>query len=76
MELNADKCKLLNVKGNITTYRCGQEITPTESQKDLGSIITSNLSWQGNCNHIVQKATSAFFKYSEICPPLAQRQPK
>ena len=62
MELNANKCKLINVRGNLTTSMCSQEIKPTESQKDLGLIITSNLSWQGNCNHRVQKATSAFFQ--------------
>ena len=61
MELNANKCKLLNVRGNLTTSMCGQEVKPTESQKDLGLIITSNLSWQGNCDHRVKKATSAFF---------------
>ena len=55
MELNANKCKLLNVRGKLTTSMCGQEIKPTESQKDLGLIITSNLSWQDNCNHRVQK---------------------
>ena len=54
MELNANKCKLLNVRGKLTTSMCGQEIKSTESQQDLGLIITSNLSWQGNCNHIVQ----------------------
>ena len=62
MKLNANKCKLLNVRGNLTTSMCGQEITQTESQKDLGLIITSNLSRQGNCNHRVQKATRAFFQ--------------
>ena len=57
MELNANKCKLLNVRGNLTTSMCGQE-----TQKDRVLIITSNISWQGNCNHRVQKATSAFFQ--------------
>ena len=60
MELNANKSKLLNVRGKLTTSMCGQEMKPTESQNNLGLIITSNLSWQGNCNHRVQKATSSF----------------
>ena len=33
MELNANKCKLLNARGNLTTSICGQEIKPTESQR-------------------------------------------
>ena len=61
-ELNANKYKLLNVRGNLTTFMCCQKVKPTESQKDLGLIITSNLSWQGNCDHRVKKATSAFFQ--------------
>ena len=56
MELNANKWKLLNVRGNLTTSMCGQEVKPTEFQKDLGLIITSNLSWQGDCDHRVKKS--------------------
>ena len=41
---------------------CGQEIIPTESQKDPGFIITSNVFWQGNSTHRVQNATCAFFQ--------------
>ena len=77
MELNAKKRKLLNGMGKLTTSMCGLEIKPIESQKDLGVIITSKLSWQGNCNHSVQKLTSDFFpKKNEICQQSAQRQTK
>ena len=61
MELNVNKCKLLIVRGNLTTTMCGQEVKPTESQTDLGLIITSNLSWQGNCDHRVKKSDQCFF---------------
>ena len=43
MELNANKCKLLNVRRNLTASMCGQEKKPTESQKILGLVTTSNL---------------------------------
>ena len=42
MELNANKCKLLNVRGKLTISMCGQEIKRTESQEEFGLIITSN----------------------------------
>ena len=51
MQLNANKCKLLNVSRKLTTSMYDQEIKPSEPQKDLGLIITSNLSWQDNGNH-------------------------
>ena len=63
MELNANKSKVLNDRGNLTKSMCGQEIKPTESQKYLGSKITSNSSWQGNCNHRVQKSDKRFFPF-------------
>ena len=77
MELNANKCKLLNVMGKLThdIYVC-QEIKPTESQKELGIIITSNVSWQVNCNHTVQKQTTDFFQIKKICQQSAQHQSK
>ena len=62
MELNANKCKLLNVDNKLTTSICGQVIKLTESQKDHGLIITSIPSWQGNCIHRVQKVISVFFQ--------------
>ena len=76
MELNANNCKLLNVRGNLTTSMCGQEVKPTESQKDHGLIITSNLSWQGNCDHRVKKASSAFFQIERNMSPISSTSTK
>ena len=76
MEINAKKCKLLNVKGKLTISMCGQEIKPTESQEEFGLIITSNPSRQGNEYHRVQKTTSAFFpiKTKYVCNQLNIKQ--
>ena len=62
MTTNTSKCKLLNLRGNLSTKLNGTELHPTNVQKDLGLVITPNLTWNENCKMRAQKATRAFFQ--------------
>ena len=62
MTTNTSKCKLLNLRGNLSVKLNDTELHPTNVQKDLGLLITPNLSWNKNCEIRAQKATWAFFQ--------------
>ena len=62
MTTNTSKCKLLNLRGNLSTKLNDTELHPTNVQKDLGLLITPNLTWNENCKMRAQKATRAFFQ--------------
>ena len=61
ISLNADKCNMLNFKGNQKTEICGKEVKSEENQKDLGLIVTQKLSWLENAKRRVTKATKSLF---------------
>ena len=62
MTTNTSKCKLLNLRGNLSAKLNDTELHPTNVQKDLGLLITPNLTWNENCEIRAQKATRAFFQ--------------
>ena len=62
MTKNTSKCKLLNLRGNLSTKLNDTELHPTNVQNDLGLLITPNLTWNENCKMRAQKATRAFFQ--------------
>ena len=63
MTTNTSKCKLLNLRGNLSTKKLNDtELHPTNVQKNLGLLITPNRTWNENCKLRAQKATRAFFQ--------------
>ena len=62
MTTNTSKGKLLNLRGNLSIKLNDTELHPTNVQKDLGLLITPNLTWNENCKMRAQKATRAFFQ--------------
>ena len=62
MTTNTSKCRLLNLRGNLITKLNDNELHLTNGQKDLGLIMTPNLTWNENCEMRAQKATKAFFQ--------------
>ena len=62
MTTNTSKCKLLNLRGNLSAKLNDTELHPTNFQKDLGLLITPNLTWNKNCEILAQKATRAFLQ--------------
>ena len=62
MTTNTIKRKLLNLRGNLSAKLNDTELHPTNVQKDLGLLITPNLTWNENCEIRAQKATRASFQ--------------
>ena len=62
MTTNTSKCKLLILRGKLSAKLNDTELHPTNVQKDLGRLITPNLTWNKNCEIRDQKATRAFFQ--------------
>ena len=62
MTTYTNKCKLLNLRGNLAAELNDTKLHPTNDQKDLGLLITPNLTWNQNCEKHAQKATRAFFQ--------------
>ena len=62
MELNASKCKLLNLKSQLSASLKKNNLKEAAVQRDIGLIISSNLNWTENCEIRIQKATGAFFQ--------------
>ena len=61
MSLNVDKSKILCLKGKTLTNSDSDVLETVEAQKDLGVIISRNLSWSDNCSMRMSKAWRAFF---------------
>ena len=61
MSLYADKCNMLNFQGNQKTVIYRKEVKFEENQKNLGLIVTQNLSWLENAKRRVTKATKLLF---------------
>ena len=59
MQLNASKCKLLNLKGQLSASLNKTNLEEARVQRDIGLLI-SNLNWTENCEIRIQKATGAF----------------
>ena len=62
MTTNTSKCKLLKLRGNLSTKLNDTELHPTNNQKDLSLLITRNVTLNENCEIRAQKATRAFFQ--------------
>ena len=62
MTLNASKCKLLSLNSEQKASLTNQELGEVDSQRDLGLIVSKNLTWNSNCNHRLSKATKAFYQ--------------
>ena len=62
---STSKCKLLNIKGNMSTSLNNIKLEATHVQKDLSLMVSPSLTWSKNFDRRVQKAIRAFF-YSNI----------
>ena len=69
MVLNLDKSKILSIKGE--TVEPNQELEVVKTQKDLGVIMSSNLSWAGNCRKRVSMAWRSFYYVKRNISPIA-----
>ena len=49
------------MKGNVSISLNNIKLEASFVEKDLGLMVTPNLSWSGNCDRRTQKATRAFF---------------
>ena len=64
MQFNQEKCHLMTIgnkkKQKATNYSLGQKrITSSESERDLGIIVQSNLNWDEHVKKDVKKANQA-----------------
>ena len=67
MSLNVDKSKILCLKGKSLTNSDSDVLETVEAQKDLGVIISRNLSWSDNCSMRISKAWGAFYFLKRNC---------
>ena len=59
--LNLSKCKTLQFKGGMSVCMKKQNIPGTDLMKDLGIIVTNNLSWTEHAKTRSAKSLKAFF---------------
>ena len=62
MELNASKCKLLNLKDQTSASLNKIDLKEAPVQQDLGLLNSSKLNWTENCDIRIQKSSDAFFQ--------------
>ena len=74
LKFNALKCKVLTItrkKSPVTTtdYHLGDtNLQRVQQEKDLGIMITSNLSWDAHIFSVVNKATKMLGLLKKTCP--------
>ena len=61
-KLNAKKCSLVVIKGELTATLQNQKITRSCLQRDLGLLVSNSLSWTENCTIRSSKSLGALFK--------------
>ena len=61
MRLNLKKCEVLNIKGNSKIVLGGLTVEEPDHEKDLGIIVSRELTWSHNADRRCDKATKAFF---------------
>ena len=62
MSLNLSKCKTLQFKGSMSVCMKKQNIPGTDLMKDLGLIVTNNLSWT---EHAKTKSAKSFLLFKK-----------
>ena len=62
MKPNIEKTHLLNVKSELSARLLDNCIEPCKEQRDLGLIVSCNLSWNSNCHQSSAKAMSTLFQ--------------
>ena len=60
MTLNISKCKTLNLKGNGRISMNGKTLEQTQKEKDLGIIVSNDLTWTANVERRCEKAIKVF----------------
>ena len=58
---NMKKLTLLNIRGQPNSTLMNKSLFTVQTQRDLGVIISNNLSWNKNSNRRATKAMGAFF---------------
>ena len=58
---NIKKSTLLSIRGNLRATLMRNLLTTVKEQRDLGLIVSSNLSWDENGNRQASKAMNALF---------------
>ena len=61
MTLNISKCKTLNLKGSGCVSMNGKTLEQTQKEKDLGLIVSNDLTWTANAERRCEKAIKVFF---------------
>ena len=62
MKPNFEKTHLLNIKSEISARLLDNCIEPCKEQRDLGLILSCNLTWNSNCHQRSAKTLSALFQ--------------
>ena len=62
MILNAKKSSLLLLKGDLKTDIFGVELPTVKEQKDLGVLVSSDLTWSSNVDLRTSKALRALYQ--------------
>ena len=60
IKLNAKKCTLINIKGNLQWFLNGEMLSSVATQGDLGVLVSANLNLNGNCELQASNAAKAF----------------
>ena len=63
MTLNISKRKTLNLKETETISMKGKTLEQTQKEKDLGIIVSNDLTWTANAERRCEKAIEVFFHY-------------
>ena len=71
MILNRNKSKILSISGETTTNEENQSLEIVKNRKDLGVIMSSNLSWSENCRQRVSKRWRSFYALKKNILPIA-----
>ena len=53
MTLNISRCKTLDLKGNGSISMNGKTLEQTQKEKDLGIIVSNDLTWTANAERSV-----------------------
>ena len=69
LPLNIDKCKVLYIgkkKPKVSYYIDGIELTKSDCCRDLGVLVSSDLSWSNQVVHVTKRASSMLFLLSKV----------
>lgn len=74
LPFNKSKCKLLQLrhKSDVTYYLGGEKIARVDTEKDLGTLLTSDLTVSKNCISLAKRASCRLGILTRLFGPLRQ----